>query len=275
MGTMAPRALDVTPARSAARSPGSTEARAPLSWDIVDHRHDLYGEVIALRKRAYGASGKLGDDCSVMADVFDERARILVAHRDSAPGTRAVASLRIIHHGPSDRWEHEAFIGWSDALPPRAETVEITRFCVDPAFRDRSTITDLFQRTGLDIVMGGKRYFIGSATREMLPIYARLGCRALPLAFRYDGLGTDLHHLFRADCWAGLHGVGIDALSWSFAWARIYARWRSSSAYPGAAIPFPWRARVALLGAMERPLYRLAEATLRRARRPAALSAGA
>ena len=181
---------------------------------------DEYEAVVTLRTNAYVRAGKIApDEHDSMRDEYDENAHILVGWHLAKP----VASLRIMAHEPHVRWEHERFLKLdSPALPPKPDTAEITRVCVDPAWAGTDLSLRLFQKTALEVLRLGKRHILGSATRRALRLYTRIGCRPTDLQFRYAALGGGTHHIFVADVVQGVGGYGLPWHVWSVVWSDVY-----------------------------------------------------
>ena len=176
---------------------------------------EQFEEVVQLRTRAYAAAGK-HDGAVPMTDEFDQRAVIVVA----LVFGRIVASLRVMLHGPADKWEHDHFFSWSDALPPREKTAEITRVCVDPAFRRTNVLVGLFPRAGPVILASGRGYFLGSATDKLLPLYQAIGCSPTTIRFRHAELGSAEHVAFVGDIRSSLLG-NMNPIAWSILWKEL------------------------------------------------------
>jgi hypothetical protein len=129
-----------------------------------------FDAVLALRTQAYAEVGKHTGD-SHMTDAFDSNAIIVI-------GTlfgQVIASLRIMPHAATDLWEHDRFITWSDELPPRSESVEITRVCVAPAFRKSNVLMGLFHRTALLILVSNRRYLYSGPRKLDHPLRSKRG----------------------------------------------------------------------------------------------------
>ena len=172
-----------------------------------------FDEVIDLRTKAYLEAGKL-EDGSPMTDAFDEKAIILVGKLFG----KIVASLRIMPHRPGEAWEHDRFLTWTPELPPKPESVEITRVCTDPAFKRTNVLLGLFQRTALLVLVCGRRYLIGCATQGLMPLYQRIGCIPSSVRFSHADLGNQQHTLFYADVQESLLGKTMNPVTWSLLW---------------------------------------------------------
>lgn len=189
-----------------------------------------YRSVLALRKHAYAGAGKVPAHApdEAMGDELDRRARILVAWHHG----HAVASLRIMVHGEHDRWEHEEYFPWSDLLPPKRETVEITRVCTHADFRRSDLLLGLLQHCGAEVARMGRRWLLGSATPKLVPLYGRVGCRPVPILYRHLALGGEEHQVFVGDVPGTLAGRTLSALEWTVVWGEVYRRLRSEAVLP-------------------------------------------
>jgi hypothetical protein len=178
--------------------------------------------VIRIRTAAYVAAGKRGPAAPAMRDAFDAHAKHLVAW----VGPRPVAALRLLPWRPEVGFEHETLVPWSPALPPREETVEVMRACVDPGAAVPRALLGLLQRTAAHIVQLGRRYLLSCATRDNLGLYVRIGCRDTGVRYAHAGLGGAEHTVFVADLRRGFYGVRMPLGSHAVLWQELGTRLR-------------------------------------------------
>jgi len=200
-----------------------------VQWRLIETPAE-YEAVIQLRTTAYAHAGKIDPtNDAIMRDQFDKRAKIVSGWHAS----KLIASLRIIIHEPGALWEHEQYVKLDHPdLPPKSETVEITRVCVDPAWAHTGLSLMLFQKTALEILRHKRRYILGSATRNALPIYTRIGCRVTDLQFRYEELGGGTHYIFVGDVVQGVGGYVAPWMVWSIFWSEVFRQARREGLLP-------------------------------------------
>ena len=178
-----------------------------------------YKQVLELRRLSYSQAGKMSVDATLekLADEFDARARILIAkHRGNV-----VASLRIIFHGPEDRLEEERFVALPPGFPRNEELLEVMRVCTHPDYRKSEILYRLFQQLMVVALQVRRRWIVGSATRELLPLYLRLGCKRTGLIYRHEDLGDLEHELFLLNVPGVIKGEGVSPIVWNIVGEEI------------------------------------------------------
>lgn len=142
-----------SPASLRAQGIQISSVRSYINWRFV-RTPEEYEAVVALRTKTYVEAGLIDpvEQIIPMRDKYDEKAKILAAWHFQKP----VASLRIVVHSTASIWEHEQFISLdSPEIPPKAETVEITRVCIDSEWRGYDLSKLLFQQMALEILRNG------------------------------------------------------------------------------------------------------------------------
>ncbi len=181
---------------------------------------DEYNEVLELRKMSYLSSGKLKEDATVddVADIYDSRARIVIGLYRG----QVVASARLVFNELDDKMEHEEFVDFPSEFPRRDEICEITRICTHNDFRGSSLLLDLFRYVGLTVVQSKRKYILGCATDELLPLYKNIGFGITKISYEYASLNNIKHTIFIGDVLRGLTGEGISPIYWNIVWGELY-----------------------------------------------------
>lgn len=175
-----------------------------------------YDRVIELRKKAYLAAGKVAENDD-LSDIFDSRSRIVVGTQKG----KVVCSLRVIFNEASDRMEHDDYVIFPKDFPPKHEICEITRVCTDPEYRGSDLLLSLFRFVAVTVAQSGRRYILGCATNELLPLYARLGFKSTGIRYHYKALNNLEHTIFMGDIIEGLTGKGVNPLVWNIVWKDV------------------------------------------------------
>ena len=181
--------------------------------------HEDYEQVLKLRRDAYVDSGKLPSATSAdkCADIFDSRARILVARYRG----ETVGSLRLVFPGSMDKIEQEDHVSLPASFPPREELVEITRVCTHPRFRGSDLLKLLFAQATKAVVESKRRYVVGSSNMEHLPIYKRIGFKPTDIFFKHQGFNGQEHVVFAGDVTRVISGLDIDPITWNVMYSDV------------------------------------------------------
>lgn len=250
-----------TPATLRARGIRFGSVRRSVEWRNAQTPAER-AAVFELRTRAYQKVGKYAADAAQpMRDEYDEDAVIPTAWH----GERPVAAMRLMQHPEGRTWEHEHFVSLDHpALPPKQETIEITRVCVDPNWMGTDLVIALFQESAIEALRLGRRYMLGSATTSLLPLYTQIGCCVSPVQYRHEVVGGAEHTIFWADVAGGVAGGNVNWAVWALLWSEVYARARCEGLLPA---PRPLRSVKLGLWRMTRPLVTAAFLLRRRLRK--------
>lgn len=183
-----------------------------FEYKILNNQHE-FEDIINLRTRAYKKKGNYLKE-QPLTDEFDSQSIIIIAKIFD----RIIASLRIVPYKSEDNWYYDQYITWNEELPQKSECVEITRVCVDPDYWKTGVLIGLFQRTALLILQIGRRYFVGSAIKKLIPLYTKIGCIPTSLNFTNLELNSQFDIIFYADVRKQTLGIGISPLTWSMLW---------------------------------------------------------
>jgi predicted GNAT family N-acyltransferase len=175
-----------------------------------------YQQVLELRKLAYGSAGKLSSEESV-SDIYDSRSRIVIGVYRG----RVVASTRLIYNELDDKMEHEEFVQFPEDFPRKDEICEITRVCTHPDFRGSDILMGLFRYVAITVIQSHRKYILGCATEELLPLYRRLGFKAIGMSYKHAALNNIEHHIILGDVAAGLSGKGVNPIAWNIVWGDV------------------------------------------------------
>lgn len=171
-----------------------------------------HNDLISLRKLCYEFYSK--SEITELTDHFDTKARILIARHNG----KAIGTLRIIFHSPSDRLEQEQYIKLPKDFPQNHELVEVTRICVHPDYQASTVMMQLLKHCFVVMLQTNRRYLVGSSPDHLKSTYKALGAKITDLQYspnscrdlRLNVLITDLHDL--------LKGKDIHPLYW----CRLY-----------------------------------------------------
>jgi predicted GNAT family N-acyltransferase len=192
----------------------------PHTSSAIDFRYVRteaeYQKVLDLRRLAYGAAGKITENSEV-ADIYDSRSRIIIgAYRG-----HIVASCRLIYNDIEEVMEHENFVKFENGFPRRDEICEITRVCTHPEFRGSDILLALFRFAAKTVIHSGRKYVVGSATKDLLPIYTRLGFRTTKYTYEHKALNNAPHVVFVANIHKIAAGSGVSPIIWNLVWLDL------------------------------------------------------
>ena len=181
----------------------------PMRFTTVPYPERL-GEILELRRAAYEAARKLGDD-PARADedqAWDPRnpgSTTLLAEMDG----RLVGSLRLSHPLAGSFLHHSyRFDGPLTNLPPRSEILEGSWACVHPEYQGQGLFWQLAARMVQFAQDQGKAYLLGGADDGMWPTWQRCGYRETGLTYQGRLTGTP-HRLMLLDVAAVSEGHHI------------------------------------------------------------------
>jgi hypothetical protein len=165
---------------------------------------------------AYSLAGKVSAD-SELSDVFDTRSRIAIAVYKG----EVVASMRLIFNEMSDPMEHDQYLRLPSNIPRKDQICEITRVCTHPSYRGSDLLINLFRFVGLAVVQSGRQFILGCATKDLLPLYTKLGFKSTNLVFKHEQLNNIEHTIFIGDVIEGITGKGVNPLIWNLVWEPL------------------------------------------------------
>ena len=179
-----------------------------------------YDEILDLRWRAYSKAGKLAHGRTVdqMGDQYDNEAMILVARHHG----RIVASVRLVLGREGQDLEHQTFVHNLPGLPPNAQIVEGTKFCVDPNYQRSDIFYRLCQECMVATLKSGRRYFLLNAAMGMIRVYRQLGLRPVGEAFPHPHLADIPHQAMLVDVEGAVFRGGMPIGSWLLLGIDVY-----------------------------------------------------
>ena len=184
-----------------------------ISFRLAAHPEERRA-LLKLRTHVYRQVGKHlrpGE----MVDRFDTDAILVGVWR----GDRPIATARVLWQAPEAEWEHDRFIQWDDRFPPRAQSCEISRFCIDRPERSWTVIRTLCHGVLEAMMRTGRPNFIACCTDELSFFYQHFfGAKFVGESFTHDDLGSKPHRMFRCAYQQGLVGRGIGTIPWLVLW---------------------------------------------------------
>jgi predicted GNAT family N-acyltransferase len=192
----------------------------PQANKVIEFKYvrseDEYQQVLELRRLAYGKAGKLTSSESV-SDIYDTRSRIVIGVYRG----RVVATTRLIYNELDDQMEHEEYVTFPNDFPRKDEICEITRVCTHPDFRGSEVLLGLFRYVAITVIQSKRKYILGCATTELLPLYEKLGFRTIGMSYKHAALNNIEHHIIMGDVAAGLSGKGVNPIVWNVVWRDV------------------------------------------------------
>jgi predicted GNAT family N-acyltransferase len=175
-----------------------------------------YAEVLYLRRDAYVGAGKKpeGTPPEAMAGKLDGKSRIFMAWHDDD----LVGSLTFTYPDSEDLLL-DSQAGFPDqkypvALPPKIDTIEVSRLCIHAEYRSTDLLQGLFEHGMQHFLTSNRRWLLTSAVTDLLPLYRRIGFKTVGASYLHPGLNNIEHHLLLAHRDAFLLGKGVNALVW-------------------------------------------------------------
>ncbi|HSD18923.1 MAG TPA: GNAT family N-acetyltransferase [Anaeromyxobacter sp.] len=174
---------------------------------------DDYRDVLALRRLAYVAAGKVGPDArnEDMADAFDERSRILIARHQG----KIVGTMRLMFPATAtDPLKHAEYLTLPASMPPLVQLVEISKASTHPDYRGGDLFYSMTVRAAVTTVQAGRRYLFMSSTQPLVPIYRKLGVRKMGASYVHPTMHLE-HHLLLGDAPRIMMGQGMNPIFWN------------------------------------------------------------
>jgi predicted GNAT family N-acyltransferase len=178
-----------------------------LHFGACGSKHE-YREVLELRHRAYGAAGKasLSLPSQSMADAFDRDAVIFTARS----GGELAGTARLVLPGEHDAIEYDAFVTVPSSIDRNTLAV-LSRIATHRDFRGGGLLYALTLRAVVLAHQLGRKTVIGGCTRELLPVYQRVGAQALGVGYTHEVLGSTPEHLIFWDSGPVTRGEAVRA----------------------------------------------------------------
>jgi Predicted acyltransferase len=178
-----------------------------------------YDKVLALRYIAYKDAGKLKEGATVqdMADEYDSRARIVVGYYKG----EVVCSARLIFNQFDDKMEQEKYVKWPTHLPRRDEMVEIMRACTRPDFRGSDLLIAMFKFTAIAVAQSKRKWVVICATKNMAPLYKRMGFSDVGLSYEHAGLNNLHHDILVGNVPDAMMGKTVGPIAWNVIWSGV------------------------------------------------------
>ncbi len=189
-----------------------------VNFTYVRTKED-YDKVLELRFLSYKDAGKLKDGATIqdMADEYDSRARIVVGTYKG----QVVSSARLIFNQFDDTMEQERFVKWPSHLPRRDEMVEIMRACTRPDFRGSDLLIAMFKFIAIAVAQSKRKWIIICATKNMAPLYTRIGFHEVGLTYEHAGLNNLKHDILLANVPDAMMGKTVGPIEWNIVWSGV------------------------------------------------------
>lgn len=137
-----------------------------------------YEKVLYVRFNAYKAANKVKDGMTLfdMKDQYDEHAIIYAAFI----GPNIVGTIRLVFRNNGNKLPLEEYFDISkiSEINPD-ETVEISRFAIDPHFQGTDLFFALFRKNMIEMGMKQIKYPVCLATGELAPYYRTIGAKEI------------------------------------------------------------------------------------------------
>ena len=189
-----------------------------LAREVVVRRAqaDELNKIILLRTLAYRHDGKY-ESPDAFTDEFDENA----VHLAAFFGGRAVAALRLMLPRDDEPSEHQLYFQWPAEFPSPLEVADVSRVCVHPDFRRCRILEPLFQRAAAEVLQCDRRWLLGSAPEDLLPMYERIGCAPTSIQWSDpETTGGIPHTVFLCDVRSAMLAQS-NPLTWLFLWRKV------------------------------------------------------
>ena len=189
-----------------------------------------YEEVLELRKRSYLAAGKLKEEITKesLSDEFDSRARILTARYRG----KLISSLRIIFHLHTDTLEIQKYITLPKNMPSKDQFVEVSRFCIDPAFQGGDIVFGMMQQLFVVMAQSKRKWIVSFADEKMMKSFYRpFGSESLGVKFEHPVLNSMIHEAFLFDIEKLITGKTVGPVLWNLLLSDIFQFMQTNDYY--------------------------------------------
>lgn len=190
--------------------------RERIRFDFVSTMAE-YDQVLFLRRNAYVAAGKKGEETApeAMSFAWDRRSRILCGFHEG----KVVASAALTFPedaSPPLRSEAPFPDGKFPGDPPaRSTIVEVGALCTHKDYRRGDLLRALFEHIARIFVLSDRRCIMTLCEGSLLPLYLGIGFRELGQTVELMGRP---HHLIRLDKETMTESRGLGLLRWN----RLY-----------------------------------------------------
>ena len=171
-----------------------------LSFRWVQSEAD-YEQVIALRRaaRQERASAPAAD---AVAEPYDKRSRILLVCHSG----QVIATLRMVYSQAGEGLEIEQYTDIGRLKLDKEQVVEVSQLRTHPDHRSADLLGSVMHFAMLTAVQSNKRYVLAWCTKDMLPLYERLGCDATAITLSAGFDDDKPRYVVVADTQKLLHG---------------------------------------------------------------------
>lgn len=179
-----------------------------------------HADVLKLRLLAHRQFGNLNrhDVCAEdLDDAADESARIIVGKHKG----RTVASARLRFLRNSEPLVMAAHVQCPHELPPRDQTVEVSRACTDPEYRRGNLAAKLAHQLLICSITSGRPYVLLVSLPNLLKFYKSVGCKELGLT-QYDEFWNGQQHLLLMNGINVCLGRDVGPVVWSLLFRKPY-----------------------------------------------------
>lgn len=175
---------------------------------------DELKEVIELRNRAYKQEGKIEEGEQILADSYDALSRIVIGKYRG----KIVASARVFIPEFGDQIEQEEYAQLPAEYSRREDLVEVVRVCTHPDFRHSDLLASLLRFITITCIQAQRYTIVGCTTKELLPLYTRIGFRDTGITFKHLELNNLEHTMIIADARRVVLGRDVGPMVWNVFW---------------------------------------------------------
>lgn len=196
----------------------SSSVANAVQFQFVRNEQEYY-EVLKLRQLAYSCAGKISIDDTIenRGDEIDVRSRIIIGLHHG----RVIASSRMIFSDYTDKMEQEKFTELPENFPRRDECVEITRACVHPDFWRTDVLMEMCKFMAINMAQSKRPYAVICASKEMIPLYKKMGYKLTTVKYPHPGLGNLEHWVMYGNTVDAMLGKGVNPIYWNLIWRDV------------------------------------------------------
>jgi hypothetical protein len=181
-----------------------------------------YEAVLKLRYEAYTQAGKVtkGSTPASMASPLDQLSRILTVYH----GDTLVASITLTFP-PDDHvvldTEKALAGGYPSWFPPKADILELARFCIKEEYRKSHLALRVFQHVYKIFAQSGRKLIVSSTSDQLWPLYRAIGMKKAGVSYDHPVFKGLIHHLITIpiDCPTATRGLG--PLKWNYLYREM------------------------------------------------------
>jgi hypothetical protein len=184
---------------------------------------DEYLDVLKLRRNAYVHAGKRDAETlpEQFSSNFDKQSRILAAYHDDA----MVASLTLTFplDNTSGLRSETMFPGkkYPVAVPAKETMLEAHSFCTHKDYRGGDLFQGMVAHALRCMILSDREWMITLATRELLPLYKRIGFKSTGATTAVPELNEIEHTLILLHRNAVLYGSGMNPFHWDYFYGEL------------------------------------------------------